>query len=399
MRHCLIPTVTLALSLLILAGTDSPSFGQSGTLEARPGDVNRPNAQDDEQLQQQLQQILIAWERQTQNINKLEGRHHRFVYDRVFEVETRAEGVFYYEAPDKGRIDLVPSEIPEGTKSQKLGKTGKPYELKADLPERWICDGNQVASGLMQQKEYVVFPLPEEDRGKNIMDSPLPFLFGLPADKARERYFIQVNPHTNAKQIWLELQPKRKVDLDNWKHAQVILDRATYLPLAVKLTDITGNRETVFSFYELEVNKPLGPIERIIKPGGGNPFDITKEFKGFKRVNIEGHGQVAQPQGNAPNNAGNVPGRAVVEIQNQTPQSPVSLKMPDCTNFDHKRVKTLFEERGFTVEFRRAGPARTPDEVFKVAGQLPKPGTELEPKQKVTFYLYEEAQAAQKPTP
>ena len=71
--------------------------------------------------------------------------------------------------------------------------------------------------------------------------------------------------------------------------------------------------------------------------------------------------------------------------------------MPAVVNHDWKAVQGLFEERGFVVEFRKAGPASNPDQVFKVAKQEPAAGTPLKAGQKVVFFLYDEVKAAAKP--
>ncbi|HUG18784.1 MAG TPA: hypothetical protein VMM56_07380, partial [Planctomycetaceae bacterium] len=90
-------------------------LAQSGTAEVRPG------------VDPQLEKILKDWENKTKGITKLSGTHRRFVYDFVFEVEKRADGKFYYESPDKGRIDIEVVEIGEQEQSQKLGRSGKPF--------------------------------------------------------------------------------------------------------------------------------------------------------------------------------------------------------------------------------------------------------------------------------
>ncbi|HAD58541.1 MAG TPA: hypothetical protein DCG12_04810, partial [Planctomycetaceae bacterium] len=64
------------------------------------------------------------------------------------------------------------------------GEKGQPYELISDIPQRWICDGKQLISIDDKQKEAQIHLLPPEMRGDNIMNSPLPFLFGLPPEKA-----------------------------------------------------------------------------------------------------------------------------------------------------------------------------------------------------------------------
>jgi hypothetical protein len=102
------------------------------------------------------------------------------------------------------------------------------------------------------------------------------------------------------------------------------------------------------------------------------------------------------------------PGRAALQPRNEPqprPQPEVAdgnnparkVIMPNYLNADWKFVQKEFTKHGFQPEFRKAGPAPTPAQVYKVAKQEPAAGTELSPGQKVIFYLYEEYKAAGKP--
>ncbi|MBD3673326.1 MAG: hypothetical protein HUJ26_07345 [Planctomycetaceae bacterium] len=385
------------------------SWGQPNTLEIRDSDVpqNREfneaaprvarqplNPAARQPINPQLLQVLKDWEQKTQDYKKLSGGHRRFVYDSVFQVEKRSDGDFYYEAPDKGRIDIKQVEIPAGAKSQKLNKQGKPYSLQSDIPEKWICDGKQIAQANDERKEYMIHNIPPQDQGINIMDGPLPFLFGLPAEKAVERYDFTLLPQTNERSVWLKVLPRRKQDAVNWKEAEVILDRKTYLPIAVKLVNPAGTTETVYSFRDLKINEHA-IISNIF--GRGNPFDIKRVLRGYKEI------KQAQAKGAIPQNG--VPKQAQPDPQPQPrPQpknnvagEPQGKPMPNTVNAEWKKVQAFFEKEGFEVEFQRAGPAPSKELVFRVARQEPAAGTPVKPGQKLIFFLYEEVRAASNP--
>ncbi|MDG2388519.1 MAG: PASTA domain-containing protein [Planctomycetaceae bacterium] len=393
LRNCALFSI-FALMMLCLPRISS---GQPGTLEIRDSDVQR-NQQFNEglapvasqQVDPKLWQILKDWEQTTKVYKKLSGTHRRFVYDSVFQVEKRADGSFYYEAPDKGRIDIEEVNIPAGAKSQKLNKQGKPYSLQSDIPEIWICDGKRIAQAIVAQKQYQVHNIPAGDQGINIMDGPLPFLFGLPADKAIERYHFELLPQTDQKMVWLKVLPKRKQDAANWREAEVILDRKRYLPVAVKLINPPGTTETVYSFKDLKDNENVF-VSKIF--GRGNPFEISKVLNGYKEIK------------QAQSGPGMGPGQAPPGVQPQPrpqPQAPIAgqpkqLTMPQVVNYPWKEVQKLFQDRGFEVEFRKSGPAPEEELVFKVAKQEPVAGTALKSGQKVIFFLYEEVKAASRP--
>ena len=377
------------------------SWAQPNTLEIRKSDVggNRefnkaaaPAAR--QQVDPQLWQILQDWEKKTQNYKKLSGGHRRFVYDSVFEVEKRSDGDFYYEAPDKGRIDIKKVEIPAGAKSQKLNPQGKPYSLQSDIPEKWICDGKQIAQANDERKEFMIHSIPPQDQGINIMDGPLPFLFGLPAQKALQRYDFTVLRQTDDRNVWLKVLPRRKQDAANWREAEVILDRSTYLPFAVKLINPAGTTETVYSFRDLKINE-----NAVISTffGRGNPFDIKRVLRGYKEIKQAQAGG-AIPSGGVPMQPqpGTQP-QPRPQPKNNVAGEPQGKPMPNTVNAEWKKVQAFFEKEGFEVEFQKAGPAPSKELVFRVARQEPAAETPVKPGQKLIFFLYEEVRAASNP--
>jgi TIGR03009 family protein len=370
-------------------------LAQSGTAEVRLNDLRSPDAGEDPQIDRALWAILQEWEVKTKRIVKLSGKHRRFVYDQVFEVEKRADGKFYYESPDKGRIDIEVVPLGKNEQSQKVGKSGKPFEVKSDLPEIWICDGKKIAQANVQEKTYSVFNLPPENQGQNIMDGPLPFLFGLPAEVAAARYHITLLPETNEKFVWLRILPKRHADALNWSLAEVILVRDTFLPYAVKMVDPPGNRETVYRFEDLKANGISIPIL------GADPFNISKVLRGYREVKSgdqEDEGLVQQPRRPpaGPIEPASARPRPTVPEENVIVKPPASITMPDVSNYPWKTLKKFFEEKGFKVEFRKANPAPTPEQIFAIADQHPKAGEPLELGQTVTFWLYDEIKTAEK---
>jgi TIGR03009 family protein len=239
---------------------------------AETGKVARPAAEPFtvEDLSPELEKILKSWEQTTSQFKKMTGEFSRFKYDKTFEVEWRAEGKFAYEAPDKGNYELrglEPRKDKNGQleESQKIGSDGKtPYTLKADSPERWVCTGKEVIKINEKEKTYEKLAIPPDSQGENIMDGPLPFLFGMKADQAKRRYRLSLNKSSSKAEIWLNVLPRWPKDSANWIKATVIIEAGTFKPRAVKLLDPTG-AESVHVFKNVEVNPKRGFFE-------GDPF-------------------------------------------------------------------------------------------------------------------------------
>src|SRR5690606_38277585 len=128
-------------------------------------------------------------------------------------------------------------------------------------------------------------PIPKEQQGANIMDGPLPFLFGLPPAKAKQRYNMSI-VSIDEKLIRLAVKPRLQADAANWQSADVLLHADSYLPSAVMLLDPSGNRITVFSFGEPVVN----PINFLAIFGVNDPF--RPALLGYKQVQSQAPGAV-----------------------------------------------------------------------------------------------------------
>lgn len=316
----------------------------------------------------QLDKILVDWHKKSVQIKRLEGEHVRIIYNYVFGVAKRAEGKFYYEAPDKGRIDLVPDKKGQGEKFPKINpSTNKKVNLTAqpDQPERWICDGKQVLVIDEVQKTAQQYPLPEEARGNNIMDGPLPFLFGMPPEKAKQRYRMELL-QANAKDIDIIVYPRWKQDLANYKWARIRIERETMLPMAVQMLDPAGSRETVYTFPRVAKNPKKGWL----------PNFIWKEKDVFKPDLSKYSIQAAEV---APNQLAE---KAPVVVPNRRQLVPAVI------GFDFKQAEALLKKAGYTVKMLRGEPATRSELTYRVQKQTPAPKTAVANGSVVALTLY-----------
>ena len=339
LRHFAVPCCLLALSALATSlfaqqpagkptlrpGQAPPATSKSGPA-TKPGQVlqtaaqaNIPETQKQprpeanpmviEPLSPELKSILVEWEQKSGAIKSLHGKHTRSVFNHTWALEKRSTGEFYVETPDKGRIDLV-GRLPKKDVSMKISKqSGKPYELTADSAEMWICSGEEIIMVNGDEKTYEIVPVPKHLRGTNIIDGPLPFLFGMKADKAHERFQITL-VGKNQSAMFLRIVPRRKADKDNYEMAEIKLDRKSYLPIAVKLHDPTGNLETLYEFEILDMNKNSLRAKLAGVFGDSDPFRPDLIKKGYKPVlppQEEGVARPVAPGAKGSKNGGTAP--------------------------------------------------------------------------------------------
>lgn len=218
--------------------------------------------------------MLILWESESSKIQRLTGEVHRYHYDSVYGVEKRAAGKFWYATPDKGRIDFGPVPVPEGaTNPRKLQANGRPFTIATEGHQRWICNGKSIYIIDDDKKIADVVQIPAHQQGKNIVNGPLPFLFGMKAEQAKKRYHLRlggmhwpkggVRKLPNGKQQRVRPQfhivaaPKFEVDAAEWSRAEVILDATRLVPTGIRLIHAHNNSETnyVFPAEQIKVNE------------------------------------------------------------------------------------------------------------------------------------------------
>jgi hypothetical protein len=221
-------------------------------------------------LKPELESLLSQWEKQTQGVQRLSGNYRLYTYDQVFQTETRAEGQFWYQSPDKGRMDFKPADLSRIERDPKTGKAinsskkgadGVPYEVKAKEAEVWNCNGSEILQLFPGRKEYNRVAIPPQFQGESIKESPLPFLFGLRKAEAMDRYLMDLGPlhgksirNIKGPVIHVIALPLREQDSREWSKAEVLLDSQTFLPQSIRTFDPAGTSENVYAFSDIEVN-------------------------------------------------------------------------------------------------------------------------------------------------
>ena len=328
-------------------------------------------------LDPRIEALLEVWSKRTKEIKRLQGSHIRSTRDYAWGTETVAEGKFYVETPDKGRIDVGPYSRKLPTKPmRRTAPNGKSVELKiqaSNKKERWICDGNEIKAIDDDNKTYDAIKIPPNQRGENIMDGPLPFLFGMPPDKAKARYeFKLINE--NDKAYAIEVRPKWKEDAIDWTKAQLILDREMCLPLEVHLFNAAGTTETVYYFSALQINK----IRFFFWT---NPFEPSLTFDGYKR-SVHNNPVAGGPQGPMGGGA--------------APVDPIAAnRMPSLIGGPWKPVKQKLESLGHPVKLVRGDPATAPEQEFHIERQDPPANAPLGKDSVIILTLYVKMPPAQ----
>jgi TIGR03009 family protein len=332
-----------------------------------------------EPVDPEVDQLLFDWSEHTKRIKTLAGKHYRSTRDFAYGTMSLAEGKFFVEMPDKGRIDVTLYTAPKPKAGEIVtypAPDGKPTKLTVkaeDKREKWICNGKVVRVIDDKRSTYEEVPIPPDQQGANMIDGPLPFLLGMPPDKAKARYRFKLLDRVGEKKdyIWIEVKPKLPLDAAEWVRAYLLLNLVSYLPERVSLFNPAGSTETVYIFQEIDVNK-RGILQTFF---AGDPF--RPNVFGYKR---EVH---APPAGNPKN------------VQNGEGLMSMPSIVGDSSKSALRKQKQL-QALGFEVEFKKGPSAPTPEQVFCIESQQPEANTPLRPGQKIILRYYDRMQTADK---
>lgn|GEM_PF-479205 len=230
--------------------------------------------------QQFVDQILQMWENESSKITTFNSRFELWEYDLVFGPGAQIPGIkstgqLTYSKPDKGsfKIDEIRRYQPQDA--------AVPQESDWVLQDKevgahWVCDGKAVYEYKHNKKQLVVQPLPPEMQGKEIVNGPLPFLFGAKAAELKRRYWIR-SKQGNPEQIWLEAYPRDQRDAANYHHVEIILDRKAMQPQAIKVHSPNNQSHSVYMFDKPTINGKLNALF-------GGLFNAPRTPFGWKRV-------------------------------------------------------------------------------------------------------------------
>lgn len=348
-----------------------------------------------------LMKLLEDWEASSAKIKKLEGEHRRWEYDYVFNVVKHNTGKFYYEAPDKGRIDLTPDKGKVGEiEKRRHWENGQWVQFtgEAGPAESWYCDSKMVTQVDVKQKQATRMLLPKQMQGVNIIDGPLPFLFGMPAKKAIQRYDLELKSVNAAKGVaTIKATPLWPTDAANYQLAEINLDTTTFLPQAVRLIDPAGTKETVFVFGELKKNS-RNLLPDWIK---GSPFKFDdRSYKiTTKNMDEERADLLDDPKGKVVPASGVRPPLKPQSEGSDKPTAPangaksklstlVPGTVPSVIGMDHVKAKEILETLGYKVSLKQGSPANRDEQLYRVQRQQPDARANLAEGETVTLWLF-----------
>jgi TIGR03009 family protein len=301
-------TIRAAQFLAIWAMGVSVSFGQAPE-RGRAPDAEAPAAEAERSAAPprqagapakpvdpaKMEWLLKQWERQSSLLKTLDVTILRIDDAPAWGDREYYEGRALFKSPNLAFIDFNKIKLDDKKKPikdpQKNRWVSTPYE-------RIVCTGTEVWQYRSDTQQIFIFPLENNEQKKAIEEGPLPFLFNMRAEDAKQRYQITLMSE-DKKSYGISIKPKLKEDKDSFSLAFVNLDHDYLLPIRIVMLSPDGKSNKDFRLGPMYPNrqvndknfegKPLGPPWKIVR----NPADEERPRAGMARTRPEGQAEPA----------------------------------------------------------------------------------------------------------
>ena len=208
-----------------------------------------------------IQRVLLHWQNHTEKIDHYRSDFERWQFDTVYgprnTFKTYSTGKVRFADPDKGlfRVEKVLTFQPATAQTKATYK-----EIPGTHGENWVCDGTNIFEYDYLNQRLIQQVLPDALQGKNIINGPLPFLFGCNAQDIMNRFWVRaITPQNVQGEIWLEAFPKTAYDASNYQKVHIIINNKDFLPKGMVIFDRSylkgkNHSRTVFNFKDREIN-------------------------------------------------------------------------------------------------------------------------------------------------
>jgi TIGR03009 family protein len=231
----------MRVSLTILLLTAAPVAAQVQPGQGQPPAQQQPNAE-----QQKLDTYLLRWEQEMTRVQTLAAQLARTETDPVLQSKRKYVGSAQYmkSGSGPGALNMAILTMYE--------------EGKQDFSEKYVCTGTALYVWHVPTKEVRIHELPKPQPGQVGNDSFLHFLFGMRAADARQRYDLRLLGE-DQNYIYIEVQPRLPQDKADFKVAQIVLFKDTFLPRLLKFQHANGGSITE---WDIPVIKSGANVDR-----------------------------------------------------------------------------------------------------------------------------------------
>jgi TIGR03009 family protein len=184
----------------------------------------------------QIEELLRLWEGQSKKLKTLDVWIYRIDKNPAWGEEIHYQGRAKFKSPQLAYLDFKKIKTAKNAQG-KLVPVPDPKNPKQRIlmpQETIICSKDAIWQYLFPVQQIFIFPLAKEQRQRALDEGPLPFLFNMKAQEAKDRYTMHILGET-PKYYSILVEPKLKEDQEAFKKAQIILDTTYLLPVRIVL--------------------------------------------------------------------------------------------------------------------------------------------------------------------
>lgn len=241
-------TVTWALGLAACVSWIDPAAAQQGAGKAAAPKAAPPTAKPAATTKaapaarpdpKRMAEVLQSWERQSQNTRTMYAKFERTDVATDWGTTTLYDGDAFLQSPNLAYLNF-----------NKYDETTKAYTFN----ERIVCTPDRVYQFLAETKQVQIYDLAKDQRQRAMEEGPLPFLFNMKAEDARNRYEMTLLGE-NEKQCLIRIKPLQKLDREAFSMAYVTLDTEHGTPYKIRLMDASNDKNyKEFKFKDVRRN-------------------------------------------------------------------------------------------------------------------------------------------------
>ncbi|MGZ3317500.1 MAG: hypothetical protein ACXU95_09365, partial [Isosphaeraceae bacterium] len=159
-----------------------------------------------------MEWLLKKWEHQSSLLKTLDVTVLRIDDNPAWGEIEYYEGRALFKSPNLAFIDF--NKITQDDKKKPLRDPQKKDKWLATPYERIVCTGEEVWQYKSDTQQIFIYPLGKNEKKKAIEEGPLPFLFNMHAEDARQRYQMSLISE-DAKGYGVSIKPKLQEDKES----------------------------------------------------------------------------------------------------------------------------------------------------------------------------------------
>jgi len=251
----------------------APRHAGAPARPADPANANPANAK-------KMAWLLKQWEHQSSLLKTLDVKILRVDQNPAWDELEYYEGRALFKSPNFAFIDF--NKIKQDEKQKPLRDPQNKDKWLSTPFERIVCTGEEVWQYKSDTQQIFIFPLGKNEKKKAIEEGPLPFLFNMHAEDARQRYQMSLISE-DAKGYGVSIKPKLPEDKESFSIAFVNLDRKYLLPVRILMKSPDGKSQKDFQLREMYPNRVVNDNNFEGKPLG-SPWKIVRNPAGEDRA-------------------------------------------------------------------------------------------------------------------